>query len=797
MKKKTLIILLIIPFIISLITFVSVTIMTNSVLADISDISWKYAFNQGFKIQEEGYRLDAKAVYDENLTLAPGNSLIWFAKEEDGSSTDVVSIEKEGENYYLYALKEGECQVVCQNERGTVSKYFNAHIYENGAIIINPKREGSLSNIDNQVYYGQYDLIYSELKLDSALSVEAKFEVVPTLLDGDSEIFATNLTDNVSIDNNIITIKGYGDASIRFYTTSAPIVSSYFNFKIIKDGHNVFNYNDLLMCTNFSSKGKVVVLQSHLESLQNVYRKDNNNRFIDKKLEGKESYNIFGNFDFSKQKFAFENELAILPSSYNVNYINQANKNLDKEQQLAPNIKVGINVKKDFYGNGFTINGHGLAYPNHGKIEVNGKLTPKQGDYFFGPLPFVTIGSLKDNSVVKAYGQDNALMYINNDNIIINDIKIRNTNEINNMYNLIYTGSVIDVNGYNNTIKNSIISNGRNAVRAFSCNGLTISNSILKNAAQFLLDVGSNEYNSYDLNKEVEVTFEGTDYSNDFETLFSFDNPSGADAFINQVITSNLDNTNKIDHIIKTFNQLQAGLDNLGGMVDENNRVIYKDVINLNKVLFSNSGIFSIAFESMFNGPYLYNGTPTGIHSFLDMFSAILPNKISGTSYPVLVNVSDDCKFYDWKNIDSIDTSVLIEENISSVIKQLFGKEFELTMEDYFPMKSLLKDELTNKNYFFNHEGNKYINSKVAWYGGGLNLSSINFVNEDLGDKLNINLLRSVLENKYISNHDYVRLLAKCVNFATGSHPFNFLTNGEVIKTPEEFNKVPQIEDLK
>mgnify|MGYP003305178164 CR=1 FL=1 len=45
---------------------------------------------------------------------------------------------------------------------------------------------------------------------------------------------------------------------------------------------------------------------------------------------------------------------------------------------------------------------------------------------------------------------------------------------------------------------------------------------------------------------------------------------------------------------MKTFNQLQAGLDNLGGMVDENNKVIYKDVINLNKVLFSNSGIFSI-----------------------------------------------------------------------------------------------------------------------------------------------------------------------------------------------------------
>ena len=58
MKKKTLLILLIIPFIISLLTFVSIQILDNSVASDILGISWKYDENEGFQIDpENGYLL--------------------------------------------------------------------------------------------------------------------------------------------------------------------------------------------------------------------------------------------------------------------------------------------------------------------------------------------------------------------------------------------------------------------------------------------------------------------------------------------------------------------------------------------------------------------------------------------------------------------------------------------------------------------------------------------------------------------------------------------------------------------
>ena len=68
---------------------------------------------------------------------------------------------------------------------------------------------------------------------------------------------------------------------------------------------------------------------------------------------------------------------------------------------------------------------------------------------------------------------------------------------------------------------------------------------------------------------------------------------------------------------------------------------------------------------------------------------------------------------------------------------------------------------------------------------------------QDNAEILDVNLARSVLSGKYINPNEYVTLLARCVLLASGTHPFRFLTNGLVNKTPEEFNNVPHIEDLR
>ena len=50
MKKKTLPILLVIPFIIGLLTFVSVMVLNNTVASDIDDILIPYKGVEGFKL---------------------------------------------------------------------------------------------------------------------------------------------------------------------------------------------------------------------------------------------------------------------------------------------------------------------------------------------------------------------------------------------------------------------------------------------------------------------------------------------------------------------------------------------------------------------------------------------------------------------------------------------------------------------------------------------------------------------------------------------------------------------------
>ena len=206
----------------------------------------------------------------------------------------------------------------------------------------------------------------------------------------------------------------------------------------------------------------------------------------------------------------------------------------------------------------------------------------------------------------------------------------------------------------------------------------------------------------------------------------------------------------------------------------------------------------------MFNGPFLYNGMiPSSVASLVNSFGAVLPDKIGGTSSPIKLNLDSTNKFYDWKDIDTIDTSILIEENISTMIKILSGKEIPLSMDDFFPMKDMLKEQVNKLGYIYTKDNKQYVNTKVAWYGGGKNLSTVSISEEDFNNMnaslpIEVDVTSSILQGKYISNiHDMVLLLSKCVALAAGFNSFNFITNSGVSGTPEDFDKVPQIEDLK
>ena len=82
MKKKNLIVLLIIPFLISALTIVTVNVSYNLIDVDISHIQWDFEDIEAFQIGEDKVILSAEGVNNRNHKVGKGNELVWFVKNK-------------------------------------------------------------------------------------------------------------------------------------------------------------------------------------------------------------------------------------------------------------------------------------------------------------------------------------------------------------------------------------------------------------------------------------------------------------------------------------------------------------------------------------------------------------------------------------------------------------------------------------------------------------------------------------------------------------------------------------------
>ena len=813
MKKKTLIVLLIIPFIIGLISFVSVVLLNITVASDISGITWAYQETEAFKISTEGYKLVAEPeINNANLIIRPGNELVWEVVEGE----DVVEIRQdENGDYYLYTKKEGNATIVCRTENGNVQKKLNVIVYENGTITINPIRKRADNPIESVRYFGEFDVSdSSKNEMNGLVKEKASFEIKTQVYGDNISNQAVRMSDessdNISFENNVITINDASEttATLVLESVEKPYIKNSYTFNVVPNGVNVYSYNDLLLTTNYSQNGEISVMQTNLGSAREVYNGTDYDiganqgaiTFIpDTTLSRKDpeaNIELFGNIiGYDKNgvpNFNFANELYVTETSYSHEFADAYNE-ANPDTPLDTDIKVGLRVQKDFYGNGYSINMNNLCFPNHGEIDSEvKKLSPnKELDYFFGPLSYVTIGN-SHLEVVRAFGQDNVGMMLDGDNITLNDLKIQNIDDNSNKRNYSYIGTVVEVDGINNTIKNSEIKLGKNLVRAFDADKFTLSNSILRRSGEFNLMVGSNKVNKVDENASVNINGQASS----FKDFFNLENKSAnsANAYLESFLDlgsyANMFYDGEFANVSgselnKALLSMQSSLDNSSSYYDASGNKIYASEITINDTDFSESGIFSIAFETMFNGPFLYNGLSYTVKTALgDLLSSVLPNKIGGTSSPVKITLKGDTSFNDWKKIDDIDLTNLIEERLSLFLEQQ-DVEMELGIDQFFPLKAMLKD-LTNAYSYKDDEGNPWINTMVAYYGGGLNLSDLvdkrdSATVEDAGQKVNVDILSNF--NKYVSISGEGALgmipsiLSKCVLFAIGFNPFNFIVN--------------------
>lgn len=823
MGKKNLIILLFIPFLIAILGVVTINTTFSFIDNDIIGIEWDYKNNHTFKVSNGLYPLNATGINQKDYPAGAGNNLVWSVRNKDPNDHNVYAeIVEQGGQFFLKAIAKGEVIITCSNAKGNVFRSMNAYLYTNGIVNINKEQRLTFKNsIENVDYHGEYDLVNGEKKRSTfKIQVDAHSDSGAT----DVEVVYQTDNINVNLETNTVEIKTSGPAEFRIGIKSDKSVEpTSYKFEIVQDGVNVYNYQDLLYCTNnLDTDGDIVVLQTSFESLQNMYSIDESG----KATQILKDVELFGTYDFKNKTYNFDNEIYKTDTTYNSRFIDQWNEQIassDPSQELSKEIKVGIRVRKNFYGNGYTINLHNLTFPTQKSAEMDdqgndaGKYELGLNDIFRGPKPFYSLGNPDNTPMITAHGQDNIGMYLDGDNIVLNDVKIKNCDFGKLMTNLEYVGTVVETNGDNITIKNSELSNGKHVVRSFSSMNFSIENTMLSNARNFLILVGSNDYiSTEDMKGTYEfVSYEGNSTQSTIKGQFDTSLSKSDMDLITYLLGAYPDKQvmrKSLMSIQNAFNDRTLVEDKLGGSM------------NIKDCLFYQSGIASIGIDTMFNGSFLYNGTPSLIGIFMEFLGniqSIKGDSLAGMSYPVEINIKGSTKFYDYKTIEQMDITGLITENLSTIAGNLPIETDvldDLSIDKIFPMKSYLYSNAAKQNASISKDGKTYINVPVAFYGGGLNLSTVNIDTLDTKAKMTgnfeVDLLDSYLNQPGTSYEELMKILEdflsgnqanfgkmmpvfkglvlKCVTVVIGYEPFEFMC----YKDDDLYGLVPQGTDL-
>lgn len=846
MKKKNLLVLLIIPFLISTLTIVSVNMTYDLVDIDISYIEWDYQDVVAYQITDELIPLKAVGVNQRHNQVSEGNNLVWKVVNQDGTEDPYAQIVMQGEDYYLQTIKEGDVIVTCSNQKGNVSRSFNCIVFKDGYISVRPAIANSrVGKVDNTIYYGEFDFNQGGQKVDASFDIVVEcrpVSILPTLTQ-DSIAFSDNM--HVSIDwskatevNGAMQVYGSVDIDITNWLTQSPkanltITSSIDSYKpgvldiqIVKDGFNVYNYQQLLDCTNRSTEGEIVVLQCSFDSEHN---------YADYLASTKHSPNYqnvkcMGDLDGDgKADFQLGNDTVVaIQTKYNHLYIDQWNQ-LNPDKEVSLDILTGLYVQKDFYGNGHSINFHDLAAPSKGGTVLDdGTVTLPEladDDLFRGPKSFYTVGDPTGNgfNLITVYGQDNSGMYARGE-IVINDVVLQNCDNDGKPLSFLETvGTVLEVDtdlddnleadyGTQMVVKNCRFSNGKTIVRSFSSN-LLLDNCMLTNARNFLFFTGSNKYAQVDGNATKSIISTDGTISTTLNQYLSKDGPG------NKILDDYLAAKYGDGYSFNESGSMQECLYGNNGRLNSysiqaalttNLSGQFKGNAEIKDCILNTSGIASIALESLFNGPFLFNNNiPTTIDGLFDfvegmgLISSFTASNISGTSYPVKVTISGSTKFYDYKKLDSIDLKGLVHEDISTFLS-MFGSmtgnsNYNVTIDEIFPIKNLLnKNAQANSYDGTNTQYQGKVNIPVVYYGGGANYSLLEIdENADLFDDEFINLRESTVQTTPVNLLDrYMFLpkvspigivqnmanidmdkntLIKTVTIVTGYEPFEFV----------------------
>ena len=506
-----------------------------------------------------------------------------------------------------------------------------------------------------------------------------------TKLSNGSETVYYDKLNFTSSDDEIISIDEKGSfylvgksgvVKLTVSDTTNSSVCAILRLNVVNNGINISNDTELLEVTNnVINKEYVIVLKDNIMLASKIETTNDN---------------------FNYELYAKSMVTTINPTTDTTYYKNT--NQVDKAQ-----IKYAVEISTDIYGNGYAISGDNLTQ----------KLYKKYGYRLYrGPLDLVRYNkeySGSDNNLA-VKSQDDCIFIVLRDNINIMNVELKGCNDdslINSAGNydltmLDYCGTVLEIVGNNCSIEYSRINNGRTGVRIYGKSHTdndfnasdyriktSISNTLFANAREFLLKLGTNQTikNESVVNQNI-TNPQDSDYQH-------------ASPYLNKENGYyQIDNNNYRDEYFY-------------------NNYILTDVSVENSV-FMNAGLFSVGLDTMFGGLVLHGW------DFSDSFkfgSELGWGGISGTSYPALLRLKGDVRFYDWKKVSAVNSDTLIEGlrnsdgSLSSIASKIgFNLDFSSLLFEYYQ---------THDSILSSYEGSPYVNGAIAYFGGGKNYSCV------------------------------------------------------------------------
>lgn len=388
------------------------------------------------------------------------------------------------------------------------------------------------------------------------------------------------------------------------------------------------------------------------------------------------------------------------------------------------------------YGNGYALNTEYIT----NVVDSTGVLH----DYavFKGPLDFVA-AYMNGTKIASVKGQDNISFIVRKDGIVLDNVVLTGCDD-----ESLYDGDTMELNLLNYigttleimsdaTIKNCRVKNGRTCVRIFGRDNVT---SETPDVAQ----------------EKINVTIDGCR----LQTAREFILKIGTNRFL-QGTTGNLS---------------PAFMDSTGAEYKQNNSASCDDLANdglfvsnyvltdvvLKDSVLTKSGLFTIGMESHFAGQYLDSGEDL-LKGSLDGWKGL-----AATSYPAILHLVGDVVLEDWKDLEQVDSSTLIETSLNSDTQRFAF--LSLNIKEMLLEVRRQKSECEN---IIKTVGDKnYVHGGIAFYGGGKNYHILDTSAYTFEAMRQYNVNISVLAQ---SSDDKLKMQGESLPNAAGTEDFRFV----------------------